>query len=84
MTFTDFIGFAAATLTTVAFVPQAWQIWTTRNGSGISLGKYAIFTAGVALWLAYGVLLGAWPIIAANVVTLALALFILVMKIRVG
>ncbi len=84
MNATELVGFTAATLTTVAFVPQAWQIWRTRNCAGISLGKYAIFTCGVAAWLAYGLLLGAWPIIAANSVTLVLALFILVMKIRIG
>jgi MtN3 and saliva related transmembrane protein len=45
---------------------------------------YSIFTAGVALWLFYGVLIGAWPVIVANVFTLALALFILAMKLRFG
>lgn len=84
MTTTELIGYAAAFLTTVAFVPQAWQIWRTRDASGISLGKYLLFTTGVALWLVYGLLAGAWPVIVANVVTLALALFILVMKLRIG
>jgi MtN3 and saliva related transmembrane protein len=50
--------------------------------SGISLGMYSVFTAGVALWLVYGLLLGAWPVVAANAVTLALAVAILVMKLR--
>jgi MtN3 and saliva related transmembrane protein len=45
---------------------------------------YSIFTTGVALWLAYGMIIGAWPVIAANAVTLALALFILGMKLRFG
>jgi MtN3 and saliva related transmembrane protein len=45
---------------------------------------YAIFTLGVALWLAYGVMIGAWPVIVANVVTLVLALFILVMRLKFG
>lgn len=84
MNATDILGFVAAALTTLAFVPQAWQIWTTRNGSGISVGKYAIFSLGVAAWLAYGLLLGAWPIIIANAITLVLAMFILFMKIRLG
>lgn len=82
MTFADLIGFAAATLTTVSFVPQAWLTFKTKDVSGISLGMYSVFTAGVALWLVYGVLLDAWPIVAANAVTLALALAILVMKLR--
>jgi len=81
---TDLVGYAAASLTTIAFVPQAWKIWTTRSAAGVSLRMYGIFTLGVALWLAYGLLLGAWPIILANTVTLVLALFILAMRIRLG
>jgi MtN3 and saliva related transmembrane protein len=50
---------------------------------GISLTMYAAFTVGVALWLLYGLALGAWPIILSNVVTLALAGTILVMKLRI-
>ncbi len=79
---TDWLGYVAATLTTASFVPQAWLIFRTRNVSGISLAMYSAFTAGIALWLAYGVMLGAWPIIIANIVTLILASCILVMKIR--
>jgi MtN3 and saliva related transmembrane protein len=80
----DLIGYLAAFLTTLAFVPQARLTWKTKRAEGVSLGMYAIFTSGVALWLAYGLMLGAWPIVAANTVTLALALFILVMKLRYG
>ena len=80
----DLIGYLAASLTTIAFVPQAWLTWRTRRAEGVSLGMYLIFTSGVALWLAYGLMLGAWPIVAANTITLGLALFILVMKLRYG
>ena len=45
---------------------------------------YGIFTVGVALWFVYGLLLGAWPVIIANFVTLLLAVFILAMKLRFG
>lgn len=80
----DVIGFAAATLTTASFVPQAWLTFRTRDVSGISLGMYGAFTVGVALWLVYGLSLRAWPIVVANAITLALALAILVMKLRFG
>jgi MtN3 and saliva related transmembrane protein len=80
----DLIGYIAALLTTVAFVPQAWLTWRTKKTDEISLGMYALFTTGVALWLAYGVLTMAWPVIVANAVTLVLALLILVMKLRYG
>jgi MtN3 and saliva related transmembrane protein len=81
---TDLVGYTAASFTTLAFIPQAWKTWTTRSAAGVSLRMYGIFTLGVALWLAYGLLLGAWPIIVANVVTLVLALFILAMRVRLG
>jgi len=82
MPLNDLIGYFAAILTTLSFVPQAWHTFRTRDVSGISLGMYSVFTLGVALWLVYGLLLGAWPIVLANVVTLALAGGILVMKLR--
>lgn len=84
MNITDWVGYAAATLTTLSFVPQAILTVRTRNVSGISLGMYSCFTAGVALWLIYGFHLGEWPIIAANAITLGLASIILVTKVRHG
>jgi MtN3 and saliva related transmembrane protein len=80
----DLIGALAATLTTIAFVPQAILTWKSRRAEGVSLSMYSIFTTGVALWLAYGVIIDAWPVIIANALTLALALFILGMKLRFG
>ena len=80
----DWIGYVAATLTTASFVPQAILTFRTRDVSGISLGMYSAFTLGVALWLVYGVLIEAWPIVTANAITLALAASILGMRLRFG
>ena len=77
----DWIGYLAATLTTVSFVPQAWLIFKTRDVRGISLGMYSAFTAGISLWLAYGILISAWPIVIANTITLLLAGGILGMRV---
>lgn len=84
MTGGDWIGYLAAFLTTCSFVPQVWHTFRTRDVGGISLGMYGTFATGVALWLAYGVLLRAWPIVLANGITLSLALCILAMKLRFG
>lgn len=78
----DWIGSAAACLTTASFVPQAWHTFSSRDVSGISLTMYSLFTLGVALWLVYGIMLQAWPIIIANVITTSLALMILMMKLK--
>ncbi len=79
----DLLGTLAATFTTLSFLPQAVHTLRTRDVSGISLAMYSAFTLGVALWLAYGVMLGEWPIIIANAFTLALASIILFIKLRV-
>ena len=82
MTIGEIVGFIAASLTTVSFVPQVWHTFRTRDVSGISLGMYSCFTLGVLLWLVYGLLVEAWPVVVANAITLALAAAILVMKLR--
>jgi len=80
----ELVGYCAAALTTLSFLPQAWHTYRTRDVAGISLGMYSAFTLGVALWLAYGLLVGAWPVVLANAVTLGLAAGILWMKLRYG
>jgi len=78
------VGFIAAILTTFAFVPQVVKVWRTRSTSDISIWMYSLFTLGVALWLVYGILINAWPVILANTVTLILAGAVLVMKVKFG
>lgn len=78
----DIVGYCAAALTTASFIPQALHTFQTKDVSGISLGMYSSFTMGVSLWLAYGVLLQAWPIVIANTITLSMAGAILAMKLR--
>ena len=78
----DWIGSLAAVLTTASFVPQVLHSFRTKDVSGISLTMYSAFTLGVGLWLVYGLLLGAWPIVIANAITVSLAACILVMKLR--
>lgn len=80
----EWIGYVAATLTTLSFVPQAVKTIRSRDTRGISLWMYSLFTVGVAFWLAYGIVLESWPMILSNVVTFILAATILVLKLRHG
>ncbi|HQT25301.1 MAG TPA: SemiSWEET transporter [Burkholderiales bacterium] len=80
----NLIGYPAAVLTTVAFIPQAWKSWKTRDLSGVSLPMYALFTLGVSLWLGYGIVIGSIPVIAANAVTLLFAAIVLWLKLASG
>ena len=76
------IGYCAAFLTTIAFLPQAIQSWRSRDLTSISLGMYSLFTVGVGLWLIYGLIIEKWPLILANALTFTLALSILLLKLR--
>lgn len=84
MAYLDLLGIVAGILTTVSFVPQVLKIWSARSAKDISFGMFLLFAVGVALWLVYGVLIQATPIIVANVVTLALVIVIIAMKLRFG
>ena len=80
----EWLGYVAATLTTIAFVPQALKTIRTRDTRGISLGMYVVFTIGLVFWFGYGLVLGSWPMIVANAITFVLASVILAMKLRHG
>lgn len=82
MTATDWLGLLAGTLTTIAFVPQALKIWITKSADDVSYLMFGIFSVGIVLWLAYGIVLGAMPIIVANVVTLVLSVVVIALKVR--
>jgi len=78
----EWTGYVAATLTTLAFVPQALKTIRSRDTRGLSLGMYVVFTIGIGFWLAYGIALESWPMILSNVVTLVLSATILAMKLK--
>lgn len=82
MDYINLLGLTAGGLTTVSFLPQVVKTWKSRSADDISSGMFALFSAGVLLWLLYGLELGALPIIIANAITLALALTILTLKFR--
>ena len=75
------LGFVAASLTTLAFLPQTLQSWKTRDLSGISLSMYSLFTAGVILWIIYAISIQSWPVLFANVLTLGMSSSMLYLKI---
>jgi MtN3 and saliva related transmembrane protein len=80
----DAVGMVGATLTTVCWLPQAIKILRSRETRAISLTSNVAFTVGLVFWLAYGLALMDWPLIASNVVTLALMLVIVSLKLRHG
>lgn len=83
-TWIDLTGTAAATLTTACWLPQAIRIIRTKDTRALSVWTTALFTAGVALWLVYGLARSDWPVVGANACTFTLNALILGLKLRYG
>jgi MtN3 and saliva related transmembrane protein len=78
----DLIGTGAALCSMTSFVPQISKIWRERDAASVSLKMYAVTVTGFSLWIAYGVLIKSWPVVAANTVCLILSATILALKWR--
>jgi MtN3 and saliva related transmembrane protein len=79
---TQLLGLSAGAFTTIAFLPQVIKTWKSRSAKDLSLGMFSLFCLGVAMWLAYGILVNDIPVIAANLLTLILAGILLFFKLR--
>ena len=77
-----YLGYLAAFCTTIAFIPQAVKVYKTNHTKDISLGMFCLLIVGLVLWLWYGILLASYPIILANSVTLIIATYILITKLK--
>ncbi len=76
------LGYAAALLTTAAYIPQLVRVLRLHSARDISLPTFMMFALGVVFWLLYGLYTGSMPIIASNSVTLVLAVSIVVLKLH--
>ena len=79
---TNAIGAAAALCSMTSFTPQLVKIWRERDAASVSLRMYVVTVAGFCLWTLYGALLGSWPLVGSNLVSLGLSAAILALKLR--
>jgi len=80
MSIAEGIGFIAASLTTLGFVPQVIKTWRSRSAADLSFQMVSILFTGVLLWFIYGLMIGDQPIIVANGVTLIFVFLLLFFK----
>jgi MtN3 and saliva related transmembrane protein len=78
----DVVGALAAMCSTTSFAPQLVKLWRDKQGGEVSLGMYVLTVSAFVLWSVYGLMLGSWPLMVANLVSLALASAILILKLR--
>ena len=84
MNYIAVVGFAAGTLCTLAYLPQALHSFRTKSVRDISLTMLLSLNLGLLFWVAYGFLIHSLPIILPNAVTFFLAFPLLIMKLRFG
>lgn len=84
MTLADILGYAAAVGTTCAFIPQAYKVFKTKRTNDLSAGTFLMFCSGLVLWVIYGFVVMAIPIILANSLTFVMAFYILIMIFKHG
>lgn len=76
------IGYLASVCSVTSFVPQVWKVIKTGDTAAISARMYALTVSGFALWSAFGILRGEWPIILTNSICFCLSGYILLRKLR--
>lgn len=82
MDWTTTTGVLAALCTTVSYFPQLKKCWETGETGDLSVGMFLTLFAGLALWVAYGVLRNDYVVIIANSVSLCFLAGILFFKLR--
>lgn len=78
----EITGLVAGFLTTAAYLPQVLKVWRSRSARDVSLGMFSLMVVGLALWLAYGLMIGSLALILSNIITLILAGLVLIGKLR--
>lgn len=76
------LGITAATLTTISFIPQVIKAARSKKTADLSLLMFVLFSAGVFLWMIYGIILGEVPVILANALALAMGLYLVYLKLK--
>lgn len=65
-----YVGFLAAFLGTICWVPQTVKAWRSKETKDLSLWANLLLLANVTLWLIYGIMLVSWPLIIANTLSI--------------
>ena len=76
----DVLGYTAAIFATGSFVPQVIKTWRTRSAEDLSYVMLVTHIIGMLLWLVYGFMLGATPIVVANTIAVLLDVALVALK----
>ncbi len=81
MNLIDLLGYFGAFLSAITFIPQVWQAWKTKSVGDLSIYMILIVVTSTIVWLVYAVNVKSGPVLAANLIVLALSLILLYFKV---
>ena len=76
------VGMVAGFITSVAAIPQVVKTLRIRHTRDISIWQPLLLSAGVALWMVYGMLINDLPLILANIVPLICNIMLVGLKLH--
>jgi MtN3 and saliva related transmembrane protein len=82
MNLTPYVGFFAGVLTSGAALPQVMQTYRTKHARDLSMAQLVLLCLGMLLWLIYGLAIGDFPLIAANIFSICCYLSLIFMKLQ--
>lgn len=77
---TTLLGLIGGTLTTSSFVPQVLKAVRTKSTKDVSTGMFALLSAGILIWIVYGIRINSLPVILTNAISFVFSVVILVYK----
>jgi len=80
----ELVGYAAGMIVAISLAPQVIKSWKTKSTQDISLGWTLIYASGLLLWIAYGFLIGSWPLMLTVTVEFLMAESLMILKIKHG
>ncbi|MEI9957026.1 MAG: SemiSWEET family transporter [Ferruginibacter sp.] len=76
----DYVGYAGGFVSAITFLPQVIKIWKTKSVKDLSSLTLLLLFVNVSLWLTYGILVNARPIMATNGIVLSMIIAMIYFK----
>lgn len=82
LTLINIVGYTATIVGTMLMLPQVWKAWKTKRVEDLSFGMVVLYFFNCLLWLLYGLLLTARPLILANGIALIISVVQMLLKLK--
>lgn len=78
----DIFGYTATTLNVVMLVPQVYRTWKIKQTKDLSLTTLVMFLVACLMWVVYGTMKSAFPLVIANIIVGAMNVVLISFKVK--